>query len=155
MYFRVSLTAKSRRQLGYLWLKSVSLYKVEKEFWHYDAHEFVKFSRNLSITTPKRAQKCCELLKEIHSFYTLCRGPNARLATNCQARDRATSATLTFFKFSYECQCCISKQQPAAAELRREGSMRCDDRTCEGRTCEGRTARAALRWPYYDNGIQF
>ena len=48
------------------------------EIKHYDAHVFVKFSRKLGITTPKRAKKCCVLLAGIHSFYTLWRDPKAK-----------------------------------------------------------------------------
>ena len=59
------------------------------EIKHYDAQVFVKFSRKLGITTPKRAKKCYELLKEIHSFYTLW------LLLICQARTHLPSAQLS------------------------------------------------------------
>ena len=62
------------------------------EIKHYDAQVFVKFSRKSGITTPKRAKKCSELLKETHSFYTLL------LLLNCQARIHLPSSQLSHFR---------------------------------------------------------
>ena len=50
---------------------------------------WLSFSRNLSITTPKRAKNCSELLEEIHSFYTLL------VLLLCQARIQLPSPQLS------------------------------------------------------------
>ena len=94
------------------------------EIKHYDAHIFVKFSRKLGITTPKRAKKCSELLEEIHSFYThreggksqRCTAQGCKLLTSLREAKRVWHSTAQPLRScASSCVCDVRKSRAGAA----------------------------------------